>query len=108
MTALDELRAGQVGDHFLALLQRTIRAVAISVSMSVKPALAQRAPRRDMPIRLIPRAFAAATLICGAVTEPPFICMMVNRDVRYISLFILAFGNQPRNQCRTKRRRGAH
>ncbi len=30
MTALDELRCGQVGDDFLALLQRTIRAVAIA------------------------------------------------------------------------------
>ncbi len=30
MTALDELRCGQVGDDFLALLQRTIRAVAVA------------------------------------------------------------------------------
>lgn len=30
MTALDELRGGSVGDAFVALLQRTIRAVAIS------------------------------------------------------------------------------
>ena len=28
MTALDELRCGEIGDEFLALLQRTIRAVA--------------------------------------------------------------------------------
>ena len=30
MTALDELRAGRTGEHFVALLQRTIRAVAIA------------------------------------------------------------------------------
>lgn len=30
MTALDELRSGQVGDRFLWLLQRTIRAVAVA------------------------------------------------------------------------------
>jgi hypothetical protein len=30
MTALEELRAGRVGDEFVALLQRTIRAVAIA------------------------------------------------------------------------------
>jgi hypothetical protein len=30
VTALDELRAGPTGEHFLALLQRTIRAVAIA------------------------------------------------------------------------------
>ena len=30
MTALDELRCGQVGDDFLALLQRTVRAVAVA------------------------------------------------------------------------------
>ena len=30
VTALDELRSGQVGDHFLRLLHRTIRAVAVA------------------------------------------------------------------------------
>ena len=30
MTALDEIRRGEVGDDFLALLQRTIRAVAVA------------------------------------------------------------------------------
>ena len=30
MTALDELRCGEIGDDFLALLQRTIRAVAVA------------------------------------------------------------------------------
>jgi len=51
VTALDELRAGHVGDHFLRLLQRTIRAVAVARNFPApedrdrwdEPAIAQTA-----------------------------------------------------------------